>query len=101
MQLNGLIHIGSGACIGRCWNYGNYEPATAQFRVQAASPNKVVAGNMVTVGEIEHGRHIVTVQEAPLYSVCPVKGSDTQFELRKLAAGETTCLVRIPAVARF
>jgi len=101
VQLNGLIHIGSGACIGRCWNYGNYEPATAQFRVQAASPNKVVADNMVTVAEIEHGRHIVSVQEAPLYSVCPAKSPDNHFELRKLSAGETTCLVRVPATAHF
>ena len=71
MQLNGLIHLGSGACIGRCWDYGNYEPATAQFRVQASGPNGVVADNMAIVAEIEHGRHVVTAQEAPLYSVCP------------------------------
>jgi len=101
VQLNGLIHVGSGACIGRCWDYANYEPATAQFRVQATAPNKVVAGDMSLVAELEHGHHIVTAQEAPLYSVCPVKGSATQFELRELAAGETTCLVRIPAAIHF
>lgn len=101
VQLNGLIHVGSGACIGRCWDYGNYEPATAQFRVQTTGPNKVVAGDMPVVAELEHGHHVVTAQEAPLYSVCFVKGSDTQFELRKLAAGETTCLVRIPAANHF
>jgi len=101
VQLNGLIHLSSGACIGRCWDYGNYEPATAQFRVQASAPNGVVADNMDLVAEIEHGHHIVTAQEAPLYSVCRVKGSDAQFELRKLTAGETTCLVQIPAATHF
>ena len=101
VQLNGLIHIGSGACIGRCWDYGNYEPATAQFRIQASGPNKVVAGDMLEVAEIEHGRHVVTAQESPLYSVCPVTGSATPFELRKMTAGATTCLVRIPAVTHF
>jgi hypothetical protein len=101
VQLNGLIHIGSGACIGRCWDYGNYEPATAQFRVQASGPNGVVAGNTDLVAELEDGRHVVTAQEAPLYSVCLVKGSNTRFELRKLSAGETTCLMRIPATSPF
>ncbi|HSR06256.1 MAG TPA: hypothetical protein VLM42_03830 [Bryobacteraceae bacterium] len=101
VQLNGLIHVGSGACIGRCWDYGNYEPATAQFRVQASGPNPVVAGDMSLVADLESGHHVVTAQEAPLYSVCPGKGSDTQFDLRKLTTGETTCWVRIPAAAHF
>jgi len=101
VQLNGLIHIGSGACIERCWDYGNYEPATAQFRVQAPGPNPVVAGDMSLVADLEQGRHVVTAPEAPLYSVCAVKGSDTHFELRKLTAGETTCLLQIPATNHF
>ncbi len=97
VQLNGLIHIGSGACIARCWDYGNYEPATAGFRVQTSAPNGVVAASMAIVAEIENGQHIVTAQEAPLYSVCLAKGSDTRLELRKIGAGEATCLVRIPS----
>jgi hypothetical protein len=100
-SMNGLIHVGSAACIGHCWDFGNYEPATGQFRVRVSGPNGVVADNMDKVGELESGRHIVTAEEAPLYSVCPVKGSDTQFELRRLGAGEMTCLVRIPATNHF
>lgn len=101
VQLNGLIHVGSAACIGRCWDYENYEPATGQFRVRATGPNGVVAYDMAKVAEIEAGEHLVTAREAPLYSVCQTKGSDTQFELRKLGAGETTCLVRVPATNHF
>jgi hypothetical protein len=96
-RLNGLIHVGSAACLGRCWDYGNYEPASTQFRVRVSGPSKIIAGNTRTVAEIERGLHIVSVQEAPLYSVCPAKGPDPRFELRKLSAGETTCMVRIPA----
>ena len=100
LQINGLIHVGSGVCIGRCFDYGNYEPATGQFRIQVAGPNGVVADNMGTVAELEEGRHIVTAQEAPLYSVCPSKVLN-EFELRKLGVGETTCQVRIPATKHF
>jgi len=101
VRLNGLVHVGSAACLGRCWDYGNYEPASTHFRVRISGPSKIIAGNTRTVAEIERGRHTVSAQEAPLYSVCPVKGPDPQFELRKLSAGETTCLVRIPAVNYF
>jgi hypothetical protein len=100
-RLNGLIHVGSAACIGRCWDYANYEPATGQFRVRVSGPNGVVTDKMGTVADIELGQHIVTPEEAPLYTVCSSKASDLQLELRKLGAGEATCLVRIPATNHF
>ena len=101
VQLNALIHLSSGVCIGRCWDYGNYEPATAGFRVRTDGPNAVVAATRGAVAEIEEGRHMVTPAEAPLYSICIAKGTNTQYELRKLSAGETTCRVRIPATNHF
>jgi hypothetical protein len=101
IRLNGLIHVGSAPCIGHCWDYGNYEPSTGQFRVRASVPNGVVADDMRIVNEIETGKHIVTREEAPLYSVCAPKAPGTLFELRKLGAGETICLVRLPVAIHF
>ena len=101
MRLNGLIHIGSAACIDRCWDYANYEPSTGQFRVRASAPNEVVVDNMDTVTAIEAGEHVVTAGEAPLYNVCPAKIPGIRFELRKLGAGGATCLGRIPATSHF
>jgi len=104
-RLDGLGHVSSIACLGRCFDYGNYEASTAQFRVRVSGPNGVVASDTATVTEIGSGEHIVTPQEAPLYTVCASKQRDAQrhvlFELRKLAAGETTCKVRLPATHRF
>jgi len=100
-RINGLIHVGSAACIGHCWDYGNYEASTGQFRIRASGPNGIVADDMSKVAEIESGEHVITREESPVYSVCLTKGSDTQFELRKMGAGETTCLVRIPATKHF
>jgi len=101
MRINGLIHIGSAPCIGHCWDYGNYEPSTGQFRVRAPRPNGVVVDDMRLVNEIEFGKHIVTREEAPIYSVCPSKAAGVVFEFRRLEAGEITCLVRIPATKHF
>jgi len=103
-RLSGLEHVGAAACIGHCFDYGNYEPPGAAFRVRVSGPNPVVASHMAIISEIRRGEHIVTPGEAPLYSVCAPKQGNAQgdalFELRKLAAGETTCLIRMPATNR-
>jgi hypothetical protein len=100
-RLRGLEHVGATACLERCFDYGNYEPPSAQFRIRVSGPNGVAASDMATVGEIGGGEHIVTPGEAPLYAVCAPKQGDALFELRKLAAGETTCQVRLPATKHF
>ena len=104
-RLNGLEHAGAMVCIGRCFDYGNYEPPSAAFRVRVSGPNTVVVSDMDRAGEIADGTHIVTPAEAPLYTVCAPKAgsapSDVPFELRKLGAGETTCRVRLPATIGF
>jgi hypothetical protein len=100
-RLNGLVHIGSGACIGYCFDYANYEAATGQFRIRVAGPNSFVAPTMKLVNEMETGKHIVTPAEAPLYSVCPSTNPSQQFILRKLEAGDKTCLAQIQATPQF
>lgn len=99
-RLNGLVHIGSGACVGHCFDYANYEAATGQFRIRVAGPNSFVAPTMKLVRELELGEHIVTPAEAPLYSICPSTNPSQQLALRKLAAGDKTCLVLIQAVSQ-
>jgi hypothetical protein len=104
-RLNGLEHAGAIACLGRCFDYGNYEPPSAAFRVRVSGPNGVVVSDMDTAGAITTGEHVVTPAEAPLYTVCAAKQGDAQgdapFELRKLGAGETTCRVRLAATTGF
>lgn len=100
-RLNGLVHIGSGACVGHCFDYANYEAATGQFRIHVSGPNPFVAPTMKLVGEMELGKHVVTSAEAPLYSVCPSTNPSPQLVLRKLEAGDKTCLNRIEATPQF
>jgi hypothetical protein len=90
-RLNALLHVADRACIGHCFSYGNYEPATGQFRIRITGPNQAVASNMKVVQEIEEGQHLVTAAEEPLYSVCPIANDPNQFYLRAIRAGEQTC----------
>jgi len=90
-RLNALLHVADRACIGKCFSYGNYEPATAQFRIRITGPNRVIAPTMTVVQELEEGQHVVTAAEEPLYSVCPFEQDPEHFYLRAIHAGEQTC----------
>lgn len=100
-RLNAMEHAADRACIGHCFSYGNYEPATAQFRVRVLSDLAPVAPDMRTVKEIEEGRHVVTAREDPLYSVCACPAGKERFCLRELHAGQTTCAFSLAVTPRF
>ena len=103
--INPIGHIADRVCIGHCFSYGNYEPATQQFRIRITGPNRVIASDMKVVQEIEEGQHIVTSAEDPVYSVCPFEQDREHFYLRLIHAGEQMCAfsqqfsVRIRAAA--
>jgi hypothetical protein len=100
-NLNGLVHVLDWACIGRCFDYANYEPPSAAFRVRVLGPNGVVASTTAIGQEIEFGHHIVTPQEAPLYSLCPATNPDRRFQLEKLTAGDATCTLKLEVTPQF
>jgi hypothetical protein len=100
-RLNSLVHIGDMACLGRCFAYSNYEPSTGQFRIRVDGPNGAVASTRDIVREMELGEHIVTRTEAPLYSICPSSDPARPFALKKLAAGERTCVTPLEATPQF
>jgi hypothetical protein len=92
-HINPLGSVQSRACIGRCFDFGNYEASSLQFRVRANTANSVVAASVKEVEQIGNGTHVVTAQEAPLYSLCASAKPGARLELRKLVAGESTCRV--------
>ena len=101
-RLNAPLHMIDRACIGHCFSYADYEPATGQFRIRIAGPNAVAAGNMKVVQDIENGEHFVTPEEAPLYSLCRNdKTGEGRFILRALQAGERTCGFTLPVSPRL
>jgi hypothetical protein len=90
----GLLHVVDRACIGHCFSYGNYEPATKQFRLRALGPNPYVAASMAAV-EIEEGTHVVTPEEAPIYSVSYSSSNPGDLCLRELAADDRICALSL------
>jgi hypothetical protein len=100
-RLNGLVHVASAACVGRCFDYANYEPATGHFRIRVQGPNKFAAPSIATFRELEQGKHIVTAEEAPLYAICASSAAGKRFELRQLHAGEMSCKVELAANPTF
>lgn len=99
-NLNSLAHVLDWACIGHCFDYANYEPPSAAFRIRVLGNNAVVASTIGIVQEIEYSRHVVTEQEEPLYSLCPID-LKYRFELVRLYAGETTCSFSLAITPRF
>jgi len=99
--LNGLLHVVDWACIGRCFDYGNYEPGTGQFRIRVLHRNQVVAPTITIAQEIEIGHHVVAPDEAPLYSICPGEDSVHPLRLQKMKAGDATCAFTLPTTLRL
>ena len=92
-RVNGLAHVADRACIGHCFSYANYEPATAQFRIRVTGESGgAAAPTMQAVREMERSEHIVTPVEAPLHAVCPCEKDAATLCLRRLDAGERTCV---------
>ena len=91
--INPLSNVAARACIGRCFDYANYEIPSARFRVRVARPNRFAAASDAMLDDVNFGRHIVTQDEAPIYSLC-AKGEG--FEFVRLDAGARTCFVTLP-----
>lgn len=83
--INVYGHLVDRACIGHCFSYGNYEPATAQFRVRVKGPNPYVAHDTKMSLDLQTGIHTVTPHDAPLYLF---EWTGDAFKLRILQAGD-------------
>jgi hypothetical protein len=83
-----LIRIIDRACIGRCFSYANYEPATHQFRVRAAPGNKIVQWDAAADSALLKGHYVVKQADLPLYQIYRCGDASTDLCIRSLAAGE-------------
>jgi hypothetical protein len=81
-----IQHIADRACIGHCFSYGNYEPASSVFRVRALPGNPYVMTD--DTGDMEDGEYIVKPQDLPAYQIYQCDESGTLLCIRSLAAGE-------------
>lgn len=83
--INVYGHLIDRACIAHCFSYGNYEPATAQFRVRHRGPNPYVAHDTKMSLDLQTAIHAVTDHDAPLYMFT---WTGDAFKLRVLRSGD-------------
>jgi hypothetical protein len=84
-----INHIVDRACIDRCFAYGNYEPASLQFRVRARAGNGIVMTSSDDVSAAERGVYLVQPSDLPLYQVYQCSADFTVLCVRELSIGET------------
>jgi hypothetical protein len=81
-------HIADRACIGHCFSYGNYEPASAQFRVRASPGNLYAMYSFDSAVNMEDGFYEVQPEDLPAYQVFQCSADGKQLCIRPLEAGE-------------
>lgn len=76
------------ACIAHCFSYGNYEPASAVFRVRANPGNPYVLADYGDAVDTEEGTYQVQPEDLPVYQVYQCTDTGLDLCIRPLAAGE-------------
>ena len=97
-RVNPLLHLVDRACLGRCFSYGNYEPATMQFRVKAIGQNNIVLTSPMAIRKVEEGSFTISDVDVPAYAVCNCTDSPQRLCANRLIAGEQMCSVRLSVV---
>jgi hypothetical protein len=83
-----MQHIVDRECIGHCFSYGNYEPASTLFRIQALPGNKYAMTDFEDVASMEAGDYQVQPEDLPAYQIYQCSEDWTKLCIRPLAAGE-------------
>jgi hypothetical protein len=82
-------HAVDRACIGHCFNYANYEPASGEFRVRVRPGSRVATASSDDSEEMESGEHEMQDEELPLKEIYQCDAGDlTKLCIRDLVSGE-------------
>ena len=81
------------ACIGRCFNFGNYEPASGQFRIKADPNNRIVLPDQHSIDAVNEGRYAVQPQDLPIHEVYSCGPTLDDICVHQLRAGELNAQV--------
>ncbi len=81
-------HIVDRECIGRCFSYGNYEPASGVFRIRSLPGNKYAMTDFEDVASMEGGEYKLLPEDLPAYQIYQCNEDWTELCIRPLAAGE-------------
>lgn len=88
-RIRSLDHLVDRICIGRCFSYANYEPATAQFRVRANHQNPFVVSDYGDSWTIQTGGYVVKPRDLPMYNIDLCAPGSPRICVAPLRAGAT------------
>ena len=84
-----IHHSVERACIGHCFSYANYEPASKEFRVRVHEDSPVVTSSTDTAEDMASGEYQVDETDLPLKQIYQCDASDlTKLCIRDLKAGD-------------
>jgi hypothetical protein len=84
-----IQHMVDRACIGKCFSFENYEPASKQFRVRVEDGSPVAIDDSDTSQQMEAGEYVVQPSDLPMAQIYQCNDNDlTQICIRQLVAGE-------------
>jgi hypothetical protein len=83
-----IFHLVDRACIGRCFSYGNYEPASRQFRIRANVGNRIVTTSTENSIAIQQGHYVVPWEDLPLWQISRCEPDSAELCVHQLVAGE-------------
>jgi hypothetical protein len=83
-----MHHIVDRACIGQCFSYGNYEPASGHFRVRANPGNPYVTASVDASTAMQRGEYVVQPPDLPLFQIYQCNLNMTELCMRELPAGD-------------
>lgn len=84
-----IHHSVERACIGRCFSYENYEPASGEFRVRVRDGSPVVTSSTDAAEDMASGDYEVDETDLPLKQIYQCDRTDlTKLCIRSLTAGE-------------
>jgi len=66
-----LEHLADRECIGRCFDFGNYEAATTHFRLRAAPGNSYVMTDIDEIGQLEYSEYVWNRRDIDLVKLTP------------------------------
>jgi hypothetical protein len=83
-------HAVERACIGHCFSYANYEPASGEFRVRVRKGSPVATASTDDAEDMASGEYEVDDADLPMKQIYQCDANDlTKLCIRDLQAGET------------
>lgn len=86
-----IYHVVERACIGRCFSYSNYEPASGQFRLRVRPGSPIVTASSDDAESMASGDYDVKPSDPPLIGIYQCDDNDfTKLCAAPLHSGEST-----------